>query len=96
MMRLEISEAAAADLVDIYAYGAVRYGLAQADDYMAGLRRLFESLLGSPFMGRERNEIRPPIRLMPCGAHHVFYDVIGDRLIIQRVLHHMADWTAGL
>jgi toxin ParE1/3/4 len=95
-MRLEFSEPATSDLNAIYIYGAETYGLSRADSYMGGLQKLFNSLADNPFMGRERDEVRPPIRLFPYEAHHVFCDVIGDRVVIQRVLHRTADWMDGL
>ena len=94
-MRLEVSEPARRDLDEIYVYGALTYGLNQAESYMAGLRRLLASLADNPFIGRERDEVRPPIRLFPYQAHHVFYDVIGDRVVIRRLLHRTVDWMAG-
>jgi toxin ParE1/3/4 len=63
---------------------------------MAGLRQLLGLLATTPMMGRERDEVRPPIRLMPYEAHHIFYDIIGDTVVIQRLLHRTADWTSGL
>jgi toxin ParE1/3/4 len=96
MMRLEFSEPAEHDLENIYIYGAETFGMAQADVYMSGLRRLFDTLRDNPMVGRERDEVRPPIRLFPYEAHHVFYDVFADRVMVQRVLHRTVDWMAGL
>ena len=95
-MRLEISDVALGDLQDVYRYGVKVYGLAQADAYMAGLRELLALLTITPMMGRQRDEVRPPIRLVPYMAHHVFYDIIGDTVVIQRLLHRTADWASGL
>jgi toxin ParE1/3/4 len=95
-MRLEISDVALDDLDGIYRYGHEIYGLMQADTYMAGLKQLLELLAETPMMGRERDEVRPPIRLVPYRAHHIFYDIIGETVVIQRLLHRTADWTGGL
>ena len=97
MMRLEVSEPARRDLNGIYIYGAETYGLSQAEAYVAGLRRHFDSLADNPFIDRVRDEVRPPIRLFPYQAHHVFYDIVGDdRVVIRRLLHRTVDWMSGL
>jgi toxin ParE1/3/4 len=95
-MRLEISDVALNDLADIYRYGVKIYGLTHADAYMAGLKELLALLTTTPMLGRERDEVRPPIRLVPYEAHHVFYDIIGDSVVVQRLLHRSVDWTSGL
>jgi toxin ParE1/3/4 len=92
MPQLRISPAAARDLDETYIFGTLRYGLSQADRYLERLRQAFELISDNPLMARERIEVRPPIRLLPVGAHHVFYDVVEDAVIIQRVLHRSADW----
>ena len=95
-MRLEVSVAAEADINAMYAIGATNFGLDQADRYMAGLLSVLSTIADNPMIGRVRDEVRPPIRLFPYEAHHVFYDVVGDTVVIQRLLHGSADWTSEL
>ena len=56
------------------------------------LLQAFELIAANPMMARERTEVRPPIRLLPVEAHHVFYDIVDETVVIQRVLYHSADW----
>lgn len=88
-----ISTAAQQDIDEIYLYGILNYGPRQADGYLGGLRRALLLIAEHPLMGRERDEVRPPIRLWLHEAHHVFYDLIDGTVVVQRVLHHSADWT---
>lgn len=92
MPRLRISPEAQRDIDEIYLYGALRYGLGQADGYLAGMQNLLDTVARNPQMAREREEIRPPIRLLRYEAHHLFYDVIDGGVVLQRVLHHSTDW----
>ena len=92
MPRLRISPAATRDIDELYIFGALRYGLPQADRYRERLLQAFELIAANPMMARERTEIRPPIRLLPVEAHHVFYDIVDETVVIQRVLYHSADW----
>lgn len=91
-----ISPAAQQDIDEVYLYGILAYGLGQADGYISGLREAVLVLAEHPLMGRERDEVRPPIRLLPYESHHLFYDVIDGTVVLQRVLHHSADWTEML
>lgn len=95
-MRLEVSVAAEADIEEMYVIGVSNFGLDQADRYMAGLLSLFSTIADNPMIGRVRDEVRPPVRLFPYEAHHVFYDVVGETVVIQRLLHGSADWTSQL
>lgn len=95
-MQLKYSEEAERDIDKMYGYGAEIFGMAQADAYMVGLNRLFDTLRDNPLIGRERDEVRPPIRLFPYEAHHVFYDVLDDRVVIRRLLHRSVDWMKVL
>jgi toxin ParE1/3/4 len=90
------SPEADADIVDLNIYGMLTYGIAHTDAYVARLRRAIALHAENPLAAAERDEIRPPIRMFRCGAHHVFYDVIDGQILVQRVLHHSVDWANAL
>lgn len=92
MPRPKVSPEAQLDLNDMHIYGTLRFGLQQADRYLDGLRGMLDTVGENPHIGREREEVHPPIRLLPYKAHHIFYDVIGGTVVIIRVLHHTVDW----
>lgn len=84
---------AEADLVEIYIRGAAEFGLAQADAYHTRLERIFELIADQPGIARIREEISPPVRVHPYGAHIIIYqeDTSGSVLII-RIRHSREDW----
>lgn len=71
-----ISPAAQQDIDDLYVFGIQSFGMKQADAYLAGLRESILTIAEHPMIGRERHDVRPPIRLISYEAHHLFYDLI--------------------
>ncbi len=93
MRRLRISERARRELEEIYRFGMLNYGVSPAGRYITRLEAKLEFLAEHPFVGTERKEVRPPIRLGIFEAHNILYDVNDDEVIVQRILHHSANWT---
>lgn len=91
MIPLELSEAADADLAEILHYGVTRFGEETGEGYAAGFEASFALIAEHPFAGAVHDTVRPPIRSLPHGSHRIFYDVIGDRVVVQRVLHKAMD-----
>ena len=92
MRRLRILALAAVELDELNYHGIRTYGERQATAYYRALQRQIEQLVEHPFMHRERDDVRPPIRLIHFSAHNVFYDVTDVEAIVTRVLHYSADW----
>lgn len=92
-MRLEVSRAADLDIDAVLIFGAERYGGEAAGRYVTAMLGEFGRIAVWPFTSRERNEVRPPVRLRTFRAHNIFYDVGTDTVTIVRVLHHSADWV---
>ena len=91
MIDVELSEAADADLAEILGYGVEAFGEEAAEIYVAGFELTFTLIAAHPFAGAVHDEVRPPIRSLPHGSHRVFYDVIEDRAVVQRILHKAMD-----
>jgi toxin ParE1/3/4 len=87
-----------ADLIDIAAESAARYGVTHAEDYAEGLAATFALLAANPRMARERHEFDPPVRMHPYRAHLIVYSESrgGDGILIVRVLHAREDWQRHL
>lgn len=96
MRQLRLSHRAALELDELNYYGTLKYGPVQAEIYYRQLQRMIGWLSEYPFRYREHDEIRPPVRLMPFGAHNIFYEVTETEVIVTRVLHHSADWINEL
>lgn len=85
-----------ADIIDLFAQGAARYGVSHAENYLQGLIAVFGLLAANPLMARERAEFDPPVRLHPYRAHLIVYKERRDELLIIRVLHGREDWRRHL
>jgi toxin ParE1/3/4 len=91
MIRVELGEAADADLVEILSYGAETFGEARAEAYVASFDDTFDLISRHPLAGAVHDEVRPPIRSLPHGSHRIFYDVFEDEVVVQRILHKAVD-----
>lgn len=92
-MGYQLSRKAEDDILEIFIQGAHRFGLRQAEAYHDALAECFTFLAENPYAARERQEITPPVRVHPFGAHLVIYtvDESGTPFII-RVRHAHEDW----
>jgi toxin ParE1/3/4 len=95
-MRYQLSKAAAQDLEDIYLYGFMQFGEAQADRYAALLEDRIELLCKNPLLGRIDTAITPAIRRFECESHVIFYDLSATQLLIVRILHGATDYLHHL
>jgi toxin ParE1/3/4 len=91
-MKLRISEAAAQDIEEIYLYGFLNFGEAQADHYAEGLRNALQLLCSSPFIGRLDGRVNPAVRRFEFERHVIFYDAAQSEIVIVRVLHRSMDF----
>ena len=95
-MQLEIAVDAANDMRELHAYGVQRYGLRQADSYLAELFARFDHIARWPYAARERRATTSMVRLVPQRAHNVLYSVGDEAVRVLRVFHHSVDWIALL
>jgi toxin ParE1/3/4 len=93
MARYRLTRKAAQDVRAIYRRGGELFGDRQAELYHRSLETTFELIADNPRLARLRDEIRPPVRVHPHGAHLIVYlvDKSGDVLII-RVYHGRENW----
>ena len=87
--HLEISQAADADLSEIYDYTCEQFGAEQAVKYLMGFDGIFESLCRNPKLGRSRNEITKGLRSCSKESHTVFYRILDDKIRIVRILENV-------
>jgi toxin ParE1/3/4 len=86
-----LSNAADADLAEIYVYSYRSFGEAQADTYYLGLSGCLRMLADNPRLGRLAG-IRHQGLLRHAHAEHVIYYLIEDfGIFVIRVLHHSMD-----
>jgi toxin ParE1/3/4 len=81
------------DIIRVYREGMRLFGSAQAERYHRELQGMFELLARFPGMAREREEIRPPVRIHPHKAHLIVYVVEPDgSVLVLRLRHGREDW----
>lgn len=95
-MRIRKTRKADDDLIDLYLWGAARFGTARAEAYHAALADCFDLIGAFPRLGVERADFDPPVRIHRHAAHLVVYRVEVDHVLIVRVLHGRQDWQALL
>ncbi len=91
-MRWRVSDSADRDLTQLYLQGIERFGFAQAEKYFDDLHAAFDRLAAYPNAGRLRQEVTPPVRMLPFRSHLIFYDIEDDGVVIVRVRHGFEDW----
>jgi toxin ParE1/3/4 len=92
--RLDLQPAARADLRQIYEFSAERFGLSVAETYLAGLRRAFDRLLEFPMIAPVYPDIIPEMRVLQHRSHRIFYQIVGETILIVRILHASRDTRA--
>jgi toxin ParE1/3/4 len=90
--RVRFARAAQEELDEVWHYVQGESGLARAntliDRIVAGCRRLEEaSSLGRPMPG-----LGPGVRMLVVERYRVLYRVLGDRVLIDRVIHSRRDF----
>ena len=92
-MSYRLSRKAEEDLIQIFIHGMEEFGVAQAENYHAAFERQFRRLSENPRMGRERNEIKPPVRVLPLRSHIIIYLIDGEEeVFVVRIRHMREDW----
>ena len=91
MVEVRLSDSAGADLAEIDAYGAERFGDKAAAAYQRGIDRVLTRLEDFPLSGEERPGYGPGIRCVVHRSHRVLYVVEAERIVVARILHHSRD-----
>ena len=89
-MKLQISQPAKDDLVEIWEFIAEHDELA-ADRYVDHLGLRAHEPIRYPLLGRIRREIRPGIRSLLFRNHLIFYRVKKSSIEVLRILHGNRD-----
>jgi toxin ParE1/3/4 len=91
LARLELSEAADADLAAILAYSIEAFGRETAEAYLRSFEDSFALLREHPRAGAIHPIVEPTIRSLSHRSHRIFYDVEADVIVVVRVLHKAMD-----
>ncbi len=92
-MRLELTQAALADLRSIRRYTLKRWGKAQEQHYIDLIWRKFSDLQATRDRCRFRNDLFPNCQVAAVEKHVVLFRVQADTLQVVRVLHGAMDFS---
>lgn len=84
------------DLVNIWLYSWKEWGQVQADAYLDELEQTLQLLAVQPYLGRERTEFNPVVRIHYHAQHLLVYQPLVNGIRLIRVLHKSMDIDAQL
>jgi toxin ParE1/3/4 len=90
-MKLDITRAARADLLEIADYSRKTWGQARTRLYLDDLRETLHRLARAEIGGVSDEQVGPGLRRQLAGSHAVWFRVEDGRLRIIRILHHSRD-----
>ncbi|MGJ3263313.1 MAG: type II toxin-antitoxin system RelE/ParE family toxin [Salinarimonas sp.] len=94
-MAWRLTRKADADLVRIVRESKALFGAAHAAAYARGLQKSFDFLAENPRAARERDDVVPPVHVLPFRSHLIVYRLEeGDHVAIVRLRHAREDWVA--
>ena len=89
--RFRLSQAASADLDDLWVYVAQEGSEGAANRLIDSITRRFPVLLQMPQSGRKRDEVRSGLRSHPVGNYVIYYREMKTGIEIVRVIHGARD-----
>jgi toxin ParE1/3/4 len=95
-MRLIVLPSARRDLASIWSDTADRWGIEQADSYVAAINARFGGITEFPSSYPEYHSKHGTFRKAASGEHLIFYLIGADAVEIVRVLHNRTDVDALL
>ena len=87
MSGFRLTPDAQSDLLDISRYTVNEWGVAQAERYLAELRRAMQLLAETPSLGKARPDVGPNVSSFPHASHVIYYIVHEQQLVVFAVLH---------
>ncbi|ROR72857.1 type II toxin-antitoxin system RelE/ParE family toxin [Bogoriella caseilytica] len=96
MNQYRLTPAAQRDLSSIWDFTEERWGIPQAETYIAEIRAAIERVADDPRRGRACDEIRTGYRRYGIGSHLLFYVESAEGVDLVRILHQRMDPTRHL
>jgi toxin ParE1/3/4 len=95
-MRLRQTGPFRDDLKRLYRQGIEMFGERQADRYYDGLLTLVDQLLAFPESAPARLSGKTEVRVATYQSHRIIYRLMGDELVLLRLLHGHQDMVRHL
>ncbi len=92
----KLSNESATDISNMYEFGIGKFGLDQAQKYIVGLHKLFQTLADNSSIGRDASEFLPSLKRFVYKSHIIFYLITDSGVFIIRVLSQSMDYERHL
>ena len=86
MADYKLSNQAKEDLIRIYLYGIVKFGMSQADKYFDNFFQYFEIIANRPLTFEAVDYIKPGYRRCVCGVDSILYRISHDSVEIMAII----------
>jgi toxin ParE1/3/4 len=86
MNSYRISTIAKQDLIRIYHYGVMKFGVQQADNYFNAFFDCFKLIAQQPFSFEAVDYIKPGYRRCICGADSIYYRIVENTVEIMTII----------
>lgn len=86
MASYRLSTVAEEDLLRIYHYGVITFGIAQADIYFESFFDCFNRIAASPYAFEAKDNIRKGYRRCVCGSDSVYFRVTDGLVEIMAII----------
>lgn len=90
-MRLDLTEEARGDLDDILAYSVKNWGVDRGFAYVEDIRDVMDDMLERVSPGGAAEDVASGLRRQLAGSHSIWFRLVGERLLVLRVLHQSRD-----
>lgn len=86
MNDYRLSNDAKADLIRIHHYGAMKFGMTQADKYFDSFFEYFDIIAQRPYSFESVDYIKEGYRRCVCGVDSIYYRIEGDTVEIMTII----------
>lgn len=96
MASYKLSNLASDDIIRIYEYGILNFGLTQAQDYLLGLHECFQKLADNELPVRDASQFVANLKRSQYQRDVIFYLLQDDETLVIRVLGENMDFIRHL
>ena len=95
-VQYRLSKSAEKDLIDIWDYTVLNWGVLQAENYLKKLESRFIYLISNPTLGQIRSDLLENLYSYHESHHFIYYRIELGKILIARVLHERMDYLSQL
>ncbi len=94
MTRIEITNDAEKDLIDIYLYGVEHFGTTQAENYLESIHARMSIAAENPSFGADYGFVQEGLRRLENQSHAIYFQPTTKGIKVLRILSGRVDeWT---